>query len=108
MTVMINTLEFAEAFEQAGFDHEKAKALASAFARAHNAGREDLTTKTDLALLKSELLQAMAAQHASLTKAIADNGKELSGRLWTATTIVGGVAAAIASVVSLIFKSQGL
>jgi hypothetical protein len=134
MNMMINTLEFAETFESAGFGHEQAKALASAFGRANEVGREDLMTRTDLALFKSELMQALADQGAyltktiadqnitmtksisdqnvTLTKAIADNGKDINGRLWSTITILVGVStaisAAVGSAVALLLKSQGL
>lgn len=101
MTVFINTLEFSDSFEQAGFAHNQAKALASAFAKASEAGREDLVTKQDLAVLKAELLQA-----------ISENGKEVTGRLWSTVTIIAGVSTAISATIgagiALLFRMGGL
>ena len=45
MATMIDTLEFAARLEQAGFEHDKARALAAAFALANETGREDLVTR---------------------------------------------------------------
>jgi hypothetical protein len=82
MNIMINTLEFAEAFETAGFGHDQAKALAVAFGKSHEAGREDLVTTAHLdarlAELETRIVQAIADQNVSLTQAIADQNVSLT------------------------------
>ena len=81
MNIMIDTLEFAEAFETAGFGHDQAKALAVAFGKAQEAGREDLVTvshlDTKLAQMKSELIQALSDQKVELIQALSDQKSEL-------------------------------
>ncbi len=52
---MIDTLEFAKSFQQAGFDQPKAEALAGAFARTRQTDREEPATKADLALSVAHL-----------------------------------------------------
>ena len=103
MNIMINTLEFAESFEQAGFDHDKARALAGAFAKAQESGREDLVTKpyldARLSEMKVELIQAISDQNVSLTKAISEVGKDLTGRLWSTIAIIAGVSTAISATI---------
>lgn len=101
MNVPIDTLAFAERFEGAGFGHDQARALAAAFGLAQEAGREDLATKTDLTLVKAEVLQA-----------IAENGKDVGNRLWSTVTIIAGVSTAISATigaaVALVLKWEGL
>ena len=88
MNMPIDTLAFAENFEGAGFGHDQARALAAAFGRAQEATREDLVTKSDLAVMKAELLQA-----------IAGNGRDISARFWSAVTIMAGVATAVSATI---------
>ena len=60
MASMIDTLQFANDFEKAGFEQQKAHALASAFAQAGNIGREDSASKSDLKVLESSIKEAIA------------------------------------------------
>lgn len=99
MTVAIDTLEFARAFERAGFDAEKAGALASAFAKAQDAGREDLVTKPYLDTRFVEFEARMLEMEVRLVKQIGETGKDISNRLWTTTTIIAGVATAISGTI---------
>ena len=92
MNVPIDTLSFAERFEGAGFGHDQARALAAAFGQAQEAGREDLVTTAHFDLKLAEL-------KAELTRAIADNGRDISGRLWSTVTIIAGVATAISATI---------
>jgi hypothetical protein len=138
MNIMINTLEFAEAFETAGFGHDQAKALAVAFGKSHEASREDLVTiahlDTRLAEFETRFMQAIADQSMSLTKAVADQnvaltkaiadqnvsltkaisevGKDLNGRLWSTVAIIAGVSTAISATIGagmvLFLRSGGL
>ncbi len=101
MNVPIDTLAFAEKFEGAGFGHDQARVLAAPFGQAQAAGREDLVTK--------EYLDARLAE---IKQAIAENGKEITGRLWSAVTIIAGVSTAISAVVgagvALLLHAKGL
>ena len=101
MNAQIDTLAFAENFETAGFGHEQARALAVAFASAQDAGREDLVTKVYL-----------DARLAEVKQAIAENGKDISNRLWSTVTIIAGVSTAISATigagVALLLKLKGL
>ncbi len=116
MNAPIDTLAFAQRFEEAGFGLEQARALVAAIAQAQEAGREDLVTKAHfdmrLAEFRTELVQALGTQNLALTKAIAENGKDISNRLWSTTSIVTGVASAVSAVVgavtALILKAGGL
>lgn len=109
---MIDTLEFADRFEQAGFDHEKARALAASFAVAHDAGREEVATKADLFLMENRLLKAIAELEVRTIRAIGDNGRELSGRFWTTMAVIVAVATAISATIgaatALLLRSGGL
>lgn len=101
MNAPIDTLAFAERFEGAGFNHDQAKALAAAFGAASEAGREDLVTKQDLAVLKAELMQA-----------IAESVEKVGGRLWSTVAIIAGVSTAISATigagVALLLRSGGI
>ena len=55
MAAMIDTLEFAKSFRQAGFDQPKAEALAGAFGRARDVDRAELATKSDLQVLRADV-----------------------------------------------------
>ncbi len=130
MATMIDTLEFAERFEEAGFEHRQARALASALSLAHDAGREDLVTKPYLDLrlaaqdarmdarmaeMEARIIKAiadqgegirkdMSAMDVRLTKQIGDSSNNVQTRLWSAVVIVGGLAAAIGTAATLLLK----
>ena len=115
MSTMIDTLEFAERFEDAGFEHAKARALATAFATAQGAGREDLVTKQALAETEARLLKAItelgqslrkdqAEMDVRLTRQIGETGNNVMGKLWLAVVVVGGLAAAISTAATLLLK----
>lgn len=95
MTAMIDTLQFAERFESVGFEHDKARALAVAFASANEAAREDLVTRPYLDARLAEM-------ETRLIRAIADSSKESSGRLWSAIVIIAGISTAISAGVGAI------
>lgn len=101
MNAPLDTLAFAERFESAGFGHDQARALAIAFAQSQEAAREDLVTK--------EYLDARLAE---VKQVVAENGKEVAGRLWSVVTIIAGVSTAISAVVgaavALLLRSKGL
>lgn len=63
-STMIDTLKFAETFETAGFEAQKARALAAAMGEANAIVREDLVTKdyldARLGELKGELKTAIS------------------------------------------------
>lgn len=110
MSAMIDTLEFAERFESAGFEHDKARALAAAFAIAHDAGREDLVTKSYLdmrfaqsdarmAEMETRLIRAIGDIETGLVKQIGEVGIGLSNRLWSTVAIIAGVSTAISATV---------
>ncbi len=128
---MIDTLEFAERFEDSGFDHKQSRALASALSLAHDTGREELVTRPylDLRLVESEarvlkaitdlgegirkdmremdvrLTKQIGAVETSLTKQIGDSQDRLQSRLWWAIAILASAAAAVSAAVQLAFKS---
>ena len=85
MNVPIDTLAFAKNFEDAGFDHDKARVLASAFGTAQSAGREDLVTKTyldaRLAEITATLTNKIADNTAMLADKIADNTAMLADKI---------------------------
>ena len=54
MTVMIDTLKFARAFQQGGFDTRQSEVLAEALADAQQSGVAELVTKADLAAQGAE------------------------------------------------------
>ena len=116
MNAPIDTLAFAERFEQAGFGHEQARALATALSQAQETGRSDLVTTSyldaRLADFRTELLQALNVQKLALTKAIAENGRDTSNRLWSTVTIIAGVATAVSATVgaatALLLKAGGI
>lgn len=131
MATMIDTLEFAERFEDAGFDHKQSRALASALSLAYDAGREELVTKPylDLRLAESEarvlkaisdlgegirkdmremdvrLTKQVGAVETGLTKQIGDSQDRLQSRLWWAIAILASAAAAVSAAVQVAFKS---
>ena len=104
MNAPVDTLAFALRFESAGFDHDQARALAAAFSETRESARDGLVTKADLDLSLAELEGKLNKQFGDLevrlTRHIADVGKDVSGRLWSAVTIVGGVATAVAAAIS--------
>jgi hypothetical protein len=108
----IDTLAFAERFEEAGFGHEQARALVQAIQQAQDNGREELVTKSHLDLRLAELTTQMREMEVRLTKQIGDNGKDISNRLWSTVTIIAGVATAISATVGagvvLLLKAGGL
>lgn len=116
MNAPIDTLAFAERFEEAGFGHEQARALVTALSQAQEAGRDDLVSKSyfdmRLAEFRTEMIQALGTQNLTLTKAIAENGKDISNRLWSTVTIIAGVTTAISAAVgaatALLLKFGGL
>ena len=101
MNAPIDTLAFAEKFEGAGFGHDQARVLATAFGQAQESGRENLVTK--------EYLDARLAE---IKQAIAENGKDITGRLWSTVTIIAGVSTAISAVVgaavALLLRMRGM
>ena len=114
MTAVIDTLEFADRFESAGFEHDKARALAAAFATANDAAREDLVTRafldTRLAEFEARLAKQFGDQEARtnrqlgdmevrLTRQIGEVGNGLSNRLWSTIAIIAGVSTAISATV---------
>lgn len=127
MNVLIDTLAFAKNFEDAGFDHDKARVLATAFGQTAVAGREDLVTKDylngrlgelevrlvqQIANNTSMLTKQLSDNTAMLTKQIADNGRDISGRLWSTITIIAGVSTAISATigaaVALLLHTKGI
>ena len=105
MNIAIDTLAFAEKFEHAGFDQDQARILAAAFGQTQDSAREGLVTK-------DHLDARLAEMEARLTRQIADNGKDISGRLWSTVTIIAGVSTAISATigaaVALLTKLGGL
>ena len=112
MNAPIDTLAFAERFEEAGFAHEQARALVQALSQAQESSREDLVTKSHLDLRLAELTTQMREMEVRLTKQIGDNGKDISNRLWSTITIIAGAATAISATVgaitALLLKAGGL
>ena len=112
MNIMINTLEFAEAFEGAGFGHEQARALANAFSKANDAAREELVTTAHLDVRMAELKADMSTLKVDIVKAVADNGKDITGRLLSTVAIIAGVSTAISATIGagmvLLLRSGGL
>lgn len=116
MNAPIDTLAFAQSFEDAGLDHDQARALAVAFGKTYEAGREDVITRdvlrAELAELKSEIKSDLAAIRVELVREIGTVGKDVSGRLWSTITIIAGVATAISATISaavaLLLKAGGL
>ena len=104
MNIPVDTLAFAEKFEGAGIGHDQAR-LAAASGQAHEGTREGLVTK-------DHLDARLAEMEARLSKQIADNGKDISGRLWSVVTIIAGVSTAISAtvgaVVALLLRSGGV
>lgn len=105
MNAPIDTLAFAKNFEEAGFGHEQARALASAFGQTRESAREDMITRD---VLRSELAELKL----DLIREINLVGKELNGRLWSTIAIIAGVSTAISATVgagvALLLKSGGL
>ena len=116
MNAPIDTLAFAERFEGAGFPHDQARALAAAFGYAQDSTRDGLVTKDHLDARLAEMEARLNKQFSdgvtSLTRQIADNGKDISGRLWSTITIIAGVSTAISATigaaVALFLKMGGL
>ena len=112
MNAPIDTLAFAERFENAGFGHEQARALAAAFSQASDVIRSDLVTKDYLDLRLAAVDVRLAEMEGRLTKQIADTGKDISSRLWSTVTIIAGVSTAISATigaaVALLLKTGGL
>ena len=116
MNVPIDTLAFAQRFEEAGFGHEQAVALVSAIAQARDMARENLVTKADLDLrfsdFESRLNRHLGDMEVRLTRHIGEVGKDISNRLWSTTTIIAGVATAISATIgaatALLLKAGGL
>lgn len=127
MNAPVDTLAFAERFEEAGFGHDQARVLAAAFGQARESGREDLATKADLDLRLAELESRLAKQFGDLegrlakqlgdmevrmTRHAGEVGKDATGRLWSAVTIIGGVSTAVAAAISagvaILLKSGSL
>ncbi len=116
MNVPIDTLAFAERFEGAGFGHEQARALAAAFGQAQDGMRDGLVTKDHLDARLTEfegrISKQMSDLEVRLIRQIADNGKDISGRLWSTVTIIAGVSTAISATigaaVALILKWGGI
>lgn len=130
MATAIDTLTFAERFESAGFEHVQARALASAFAQAHDTGREELVTRpyldTKLVEVEARLAKQLTEMEARLLKAINDMGQGLrkeqsdmdvrltrqigetgnavQSKLWLAVVGLAGLAAAISAVATLLLK----
>ena len=101
MNAPIDTLAFAERSEGVGFGPEQARALALAFGRAQEAGRSDLVTRDYL-----------DARLAEIKQAIAENGKDVTGRLWSTITVIAAVSTAISATVgaavALLLKAGGI
>lgn len=130
MNAPIDTLAFAQRFEEAGFGHEQARALAAAFGQARESTREGLVTKDyldarlaefetrisgDLAAVKGEFSTVkveLSTMKVELVREIATVGKDVNGRLWSTITIVAGTATAISAAISagvaLLLKAGGL
>lgn len=116
MNAPIDTLAFAERFEEAGFGHEQARALAAAMGQARDGAREDMATKVDLDFKLMEFEGRIAKQlgdmELRLTRHIGEVGKDAIGRLWSAVAVIGGVSTAVAAAISagvtLLIKFGGL
>lgn len=116
MNLPIDTLAFAERFEGAGFGHDQARVLASAFGQAQDSARDGLVTKdhldTRLAEFESRINRQMGDMEVRLTRQIGDNGKDISARLWSTIAIIAGVStsisATIGAAVALLVKTGGL
>ena len=103
MNAPVETLAFARSFEKAGFGHERARALASAFGKTREASREDIVTRdvlnAELSDTRIELKTAAADLRIKPVREIATAGKDVNGRLWSTVTIIAGVSTAISAVV---------
>ncbi len=127
MNAPIDTLAFAQKFEEVGFATDQARALAVAFGQSRNSVREGLLTTSELDLRLSEfearlnkqlgemevrLNKQLGEVEVRLTHYTGDVGKDVSGRLWSAVAIIGGVAAALSTAISvgvaLLVKSGAL
>lgn len=116
MNAPIDTLAFAQSFEEAGFGHGQARALAVALGRTYEVTREDLVTRDYLDVRLAEFEGRMNKQlgdlEVRLTKQIGEVGKDISSRLWSTVTIIAGVSTAvsatIAAAVALLLKSGGI
>ena len=67
MTAAFDTLAAAEALQNAGVDPKPAKAIVAIARDAAGAGRGELATRTDLAELRADLVDRMAALEARMT-----------------------------------------
>ena len=92
MNAPIDTQAFAERFAVAGFGADQARVLASAFAEASEAGRENLVTKE---YLRAELAELKV----ELVREIGTIGKDITGRLWSTIAILAGVSTAISATI---------
>lgn len=116
MNAPIDTLAFAQRFEEAGFGHDQARALVNAIAQAQESARENTVTKADLDFrfsdFESRLNKHLGEMEVRLTRHIGEVGKDVSNRLWSTTTIIAGVATAISATVgaatALLLKAGGL
>ena len=80
MSVAFDTVKFVERLEAGGFSRAQAKAAAEAFA---DATGEQLTTKSDLRELGTDLRAEIASQGADLRAEIARQGADLRGEIAT-------------------------
>ncbi len=85
---MFDTMDFAESFERVGFETDKARVLASAFAKAHVLNREDVVTKPYLDARLAEM-------EGRLNKTLNDGIDRINGRLWAVLGTLGIVAGMI-------------
>ena len=112
MNVQVDTLAFAERFEEAGFGHEQARALAAAFGQTQEAARDGLVTKDYLDVRMAELRAEIQNMRVEIIREVAVVGKDVSGRLWSTITIIAGVSTAISATigagVALILKWGGI
>lgn len=70
MIAAFDTLTAARRMEDAGMKREQAEAVAEAVRSAAGADREDLATKTDLAMLKAELVDRMQSTERRMYAAV--------------------------------------
>lgn len=107
---VIDTLDFAERFENVGFGHDQARELAAAFASTAEATRKDLVTtayldariaqqEARMAEMETRLMRAIGDMEVRLTRQIGEVGNGLSNRLWSTIAISAGIATAISATI---------
>ena len=91
MAAAFDTLTAARRMEDAGMKREQAEAVAEAVRSAAGADREDLATKTDLAMLKADLEGNLESGLAGLKAELVDRMQSTERRMYAAVFGVGGL-----------------